>query len=378
MDPVVVVGGGIVGTSVAHHLCRADVPVVLYERDALGGGTTADSAAMFVWKAAPAGPGAPDGTAHRLRERSWEAYDRLVDEGTIEFSRIGGLYPAGSAGRLDRLRAAAERLERFGVETEVLGADGLERFGLVTNDLVGGLHLPDEGYLDPGGIVQFLASEARAAGARVETGAAVTDVLVEDGAVSGVEVDRDGDVGRVPASGVVNAAGPWAPSVDAMAGIDLPLRHNRGPILVLDHDADRTFPFVEFEDGSYVRGEGRRQVFAGRYGAGYDAAGQFDLDAARAADEGFRLAVGDLFERYLPALVDARIRADWVGVRTITSDGRPFVGRTALGGYYVATGMNGLGVTLAPVVGEHVASVVAPDRDPDPAFRSYLSPSRLR
>jgi len=373
MDPVVVVGGGIVGTSVAHHLRRADVPVVLYEHDALGSGATGDSAAMFVWKATPAGPGAPDGTAHRLRTRSWGAYERLLREGSIEFSRIGGLYPAGSAERLDRLRDAAGLLEEIDVRADLLDAGGLERFELVTDDLVGGLHVPDEGYLDPGGIVQFLAGEARAAGARVETGAEVTDVFVEADRVVGAEVDGE----RIPASGVVNAAGPWAPSVDAMAGVDLPLRHNGGPILVLDHDADRTLPFVEFGDGRYVRGEGPRRAFAGRYGVGYDAAGQFDLDAARTADESFRLSVGDLFERYLPDLVDARVRTDWVGTRTITPDGRPFVGRAGLEGYFVATGMNGLGVTLAPAVGEHLASVVAADRTPDAAFEAYLSPSRL-
>jgi len=373
MDPVVVVGGGIVGTSVAYHLREADVPVVLYERDALGSGATADSVAMLVRKAAPVGPAAPDGAAHRLRARSWETYERLVREGSAEFSRVGGLYPAGSAERLDRLRDAAELLEGVDVRTELLDAGGLERFGLVAEDLVGGLHLPEEGYLDPGGIVQFLASEVRAAGARVETGAAVTDVFVEGDRVAGVEVDGE----RVPASGVVNAAGPWAPSVDAMAGVDLPLRHNVGPILVLDHDADRTLPFVEFEDGRYVRGEGPRRAFAGRYGVGYGAAERLDVDAARAVEESFRLSVGDLFERYLPELIDARVATDWVGVRTITPDGRPFVGGTELEGYVVATGMNGLGVTLAPAVGEHLASVVAPDRAPDPAFRAYLSPSRV-
>jgi sarcosine oxidase subunit beta len=372
MDPVVVVGGGIVGASVAHHLREADVPVALYERDALGGGATADSVAMFVWKAAPAG--GTDGAAHRLRARSWGTYERLVDERALEFSRIGGLYPAESEARFDRLRDVAATLRGFGVRTELLDAAGLERFGLVTGELVGGLHVPDEGYLDPAGVVQYLVGEARAAGARVETGASVTDVLVEDDAVEAVEVDGE----RVPASGVVNAAGPWAPSVDAMAGVSLPLRHNRGPILVLDHEADRPLPFVEFESGQYVRGEGRRQVFAGGYGAEYDAAGRFDLDAARAVDEEFRLAAGDLFERYLPDLAGAGVVNEWVGVRTLTPDGRPFVGETDLNGYYAATGMNGLGVTLAPAVGEHLASVVAADRTADTDFRDLLSPSRLR
>lgn len=373
MDPVVVVGGGIVGASVAHHLREADVPVVLYERDALGSGTTADSVAMFIWKQTT-----PAETAHRLRERSWETYGRLVEDGTIEFSRIGGLYPTESAGRLEELRETAARLGEFGVRTEVLEPSELERFGLVPDDLVGGLHLPDEGYLDPAEVVQFFAGEARAAGARVETGSAVTNVFVENRApgdrVVGVEVDGE----RIPASGVVNAAGPWAPTVDKMAGVSLPLRHNVGPILVLDHDLDLALPFVEFEDGGYVRGEGRRQVFAGQYGVGYDDADRLDLDAARGVDEAFRLAVGDRLETYLPDLADARVTTDWVGVRTITPDGNPFVGETDLDGYYTATGMSGLGVTLAPAVGEHLASVVAPDRTPDATVRGLLSPARRR
>ena len=373
MDPVVVVGGGIVGTSVARHLGEADVPVALYERDALGGGTTADSAAMFIWKQTD-----PAETDHRLRERSWETYGRLIEDGTIGFSRIGGLYPAESAERLEELHGIAARLDAFGVRTEALDPPELERFGLSSDGLSGGLHLPDEGHLDPGEIVQFFADEARAAGARVETGSAVTDVLVGDrgsgGRVTGVEVDGK----RVPASGVVNAAGPWAPSVDAMAGVSLPLRHNVGPILVLDHDLDIALPFVEFEDGGYVRGEGRRQAFAGRYGAGYEAAERLDPDAARSIDEAFRLAVGDRLEAHLPGLADARVTTDWVGVRTITPDGDPFVGETEIGGYYAATGMSGLGVTLAPAVGEHLASIVAPDGTPDAAVRERLSPARLR
>jgi sarcosine oxidase subunit beta len=373
MDPVVVVGGGIVGASVAHHLRETDVPVALYERGALGGGATADSVAMFVRKAAPGAPSVPDGTTHRLRARSWETYGPLVDEGVLEFSRIGGLYPTERADGLDRLRVAADALASFDVRARVLDAPDLSRFGLATDGLAGGLYVPDEGYLDPAEVVGFLVDEARDAGASVETGVAVTDVLVEEDRVTGVEVDGE----RVPASGVVNAAGPWAPAIDAMAGVPLPLRHNRGPILVLDHDAGIDLPFVEFEDGSYVRGEGRGRAFAGRYGAGYDDADRLDPDAARSVEESFALSVVDRFERSLPPLADATVVTDWVGLRTITPDGRPFVGRTPLDGYLVATGMNGLGVTLAPVVGEHLASVVADDRSPDPDFRTYLSPSRL-
>ena len=158
-----------------------------------------------------------------------------------------------------------------------------------------------------------------------------------------------------------------------MAGVSLPLRHNRGPILVLDYETDAPLPFVEFEDGHYVRGEGRRQVFAGRY----DAAERLEPDAARAVGEDFALAIVDRFEQFLPDLAGASVVADWVGVRTITPDDRPLVGATDLEDYDVATGMSGLGVTLAPVVGEVLASVVADDRECDPAVRAFLSPTRF-
>lgn len=368
MDPVVVVGGGIIGASVAAHLSEAGLPVVLCERDTLGGGTTAASAAMFIWHQP-----VPDRTAHDLRERSWATYGRLVGDDTIEFSPIGGLYVAEDADGMADHRATAAELDSLGVETRLLATEDLERYGFAPEAVAGGLLLPEEGYLDPAGIVQHFVGEARTAGARVETGTPVTDVVVEAGRAVGVETDD----GRVAASAVVNAAGPWAPALDGMAGVSHPLRHNRGPILVLDEGTDPPLPFVEFEDGHYLRGEGTRQVFAGRYGAPYDDAERLDPAAARGVDADFPLAVADRFDRYLPELADAGVATDWVGLRTVTPDARPLVGATDRPGYYVATGMSGLGVTLAPAVGDHLAAVVADDRTPDPDLREFLSPARF-
>ncbi|WP_254535606.1 NAD(P)/FAD-dependent oxidoreductase [Halomarina litorea] len=368
MDPVVVVGGGIVGTSVAAHFAEAGLPVACYERDSLGGGTTAASVAMFVWHQS-----SPDPTAHALRERSWETYGPLVEAGTLDFDRIGGLYLEERPETCETHRTTASDLESLGVRTELLAPADLERFGLATDHLHGALSVPDEGYLDPNEVVQHFVGEVRDAGGTVETGAAVTDVVVEGGRAVGVDVEGD----RVDASAVVNAAGPWAPAVDAMAGVSHPLRNNRGQILVLDHGTDPPLPFVEFEDGHYVRGEGTRQVFAGGYGARYEDAARLDPDAARSVDESFSLAAVERFERFLPALVDARVATDWVGLRTITPDGNPLVGATDREGYYVATGLSGLGVTLAPAVGSVLADVVAPDRECDPAVRAFLSPTRF-
>jgi sarcosine oxidase subunit beta len=233
---------------------------------------------------------------------------------------------------------------------------------------------PNDGYLDPAEIVGYYVREATAAddGVTVETGTAVTDVRVEDGAVVGVET---GD-GTRPAAAVVNAAGPWAPAVNEMAGVSLPFRHNRGPVVVLGKDDPFSLPFIQFGDGLYVRGEGRNQAFGGRFGASYEDAERLDPTDARSIDHDFYLEIGERIEAAIPRLEGAEVVADWVGVRTLTPDGVPIVGESAVDEFYLAAGMNGLGVTLAPAVGEFLANRIAGE-SVDPEVAAYLSPDRF-
>ncbi|MFB6154459.1 MAG: NAD(P)/FAD-dependent oxidoreductase [Haloferacaceae archaeon] len=366
MNPVVVVGGGIVGTSVASHLARRSVPVHLLEQNELGSGTSADSMAVFVWQQTR-----PDRTAHRLRQRSWDEYGRLVDEGTIDFERTGTLHVAHTQAELDAYRAAAEELRAMDVPATIRTPEDLADDGISFPSLAGGLYTPDDGYLDTAEIIQHFAAEARDAGAAVETGVEVTDVAVEDGSVTAVETTE----GRVPASAVVNAAGPWAPFVDDLAGVSLPLRHNFGPILVLQSETPLSLPFLEFEDGYYLRPEGDRQVFAGRVGAAYEDASVVDPAHARSIDHEYYLAVEERLAERFTSLPSLDVVNEWVGLRTVTPDGRPFVGRTDVDGFYVACGMSGYGVTLAPAVGQYLAALVDGD-DVDDEFRAFFEPDR--
>ncbi|MFB6082501.1 MAG: NAD(P)/FAD-dependent oxidoreductase [Halanaeroarchaeum sp.] len=366
MQPVVVVGGGIVGTSVAAHLAARDVPVHLMERDSLGAGTTAASVAIFLWHQED-----PTPVEHRLRERSWETYGPLVADETLSFERIGTVETARTDAEVAHLEHLEAELGEYGVETEWL-TDGLRDHGLDPDAFAAGLHVPADGYLDPGEIVQVFAERARQHGATVETGVAVEDVVVADGAVVGVETER----GRVDASAVVNAAGPWAPAIDAMVGVSVPLRHTRGPILVLQRDTPFDLPFVLLEDDLYFREESTNQAFAGRFATDFEAASVLDPDGAHGIDHAFRVDVADVIERAVPRLRDAEIVADWVGIRTVTPDGRPFVGETDVEGYHVATGMSGLGVTRSPAVGDLLGGMIAGE-DVDPEFAAYLAPDRL-
>ena len=367
MDPIVIVGGGIIGASIAYRLRDHARPVVLYERDTLGSGASGDSVAIFVWHQST-----PDRLSHDLRVRSWAHYEPRVRDGTFGFERIGSLDVARTDAEAVALRESTATLREFGAEAAFLDSDALSEHGLRPDAVRGAMATPDDGYLDPSEIVQHYVREAASTGLTLRTKTAVTDVRTRDGAVTGVETEE----GARPAAAVVNAAGPWAPTVNEMVGVSLPLRHNRGPIAVLQKDEPFSLPFVQFGDGLYFRGEGRRQAFAGSFGASYEEAGVLDPSAARSLDHDFYLEIDDRIREAIPRLEDAELVNEWVGVRTLTPDGTPVVGETEVDGYFVAAGMNGLGVTLAPAVGEHLAAELAGDAV-DPTLRSSLSPTRF-
>lgn len=367
MDPIVIIGGGIIGASLAYQLRDHDRPVVLYERGMLGSGTTGDSVALFIRHQST-----PDRSSHELRARSWEHYEPLVRDGTFSFEQIGTLDVARTDDEAETLRELATALREFGVETAFLDPDALSEHGLNPEAVRGAMATPEDGYLDPSEIIQHYVREAASTGATVETKTPVTDIHTRDGAVTGVETED----GTQSAAAVVNAAGPWAPTVDEMVGVSLPLRHNRGPVVVLQKDGPFSLPFVQFGDGLYFRGEGRQQAFAGSYGASYEDASVLDPSAARSVDHDFYLEIDDRIQEAIPRLEGAELVNEWVGIRTLTPDGAPIVGETEVDNFLVAVGMNGLGVTLAPAVGEYLAAELTTGAV-DSTLRSYLSPARF-
>ncbi|MFC6734143.1 MULTISPECIES: FAD-binding oxidoreductase [unclassified Haladaptatus] len=366
MDPIVIVGGGIVGASVAYHLRDAARPVVLFEQNSVGSGASGDSVAIFVWHQSE-----PDQSNHRLRELAWETYEPLVRDGTFSFEQIGTFDVAFTEETATALEAAATTLDSYGARAECIPPSSLADHGVEPTGITGALHTPDDGYMDPSEIIHYFLGEATAKNLTVETKTKVTDVRTSDRGVEGVETASEFQ----PAAAVVNAAGPWAPTVNRMAEVSLPLRHNRGPIAVLQKDEQFSLPFVQFEDGLYLRGEGDRQAFAGRFGASYEAASELRPDEAHPIDHEFYLDIQTRIKESIPALADAQLVNEWVGIRTLTPDGVPLVGESSVPDFYVACGMNGLGVTLAPAVGEVLAAQLT-DSSVDASLKAYLDPAR--
>ncbi|WP_191967101.1 MULTISPECIES: FAD-binding oxidoreductase [Haloferax] len=367
MDPIVIIGGGVIGASLAYNLRDNPRPVVLYERNALGSGTSADSVALFVWHQS-----SPDRLSHKLRSRSWEHYEPLVRDETLSFEQIGTLDVANTDEESEFLRELTGTLEEFGAEASFLEPDSLSDHGLNPDVVSGAMFTPEDGYMDPSEIIQHYVREATDAGVTVETQTAVTDIVTEDGRVTGVETE----VGTHSAAAVVNAAGPWAPTVNEMVDVSLPFRHNRGPVVVLQKSQTFSLPFIQFGDGLYFRGEGHNQAFAGRFGESYENAELLNPAGARSIDHEFYLEIDDRIQEAIPRLDGVELVNEWVGVRTLTPDGVPIVGKTDISDFYIAAGMNGLGVTLSPAVGGYLADVIEGD-DVDSDVQSYLSPARF-
>lgn len=361
---VVVIGGGIIGTALAAELGGRDVTVTLLERDELGGGTTAASAAVFTWQQT-----SPERYDHDLRARAWETYWPLIEADNVSFERVGLLSVAESAENAETLRDAVVPLRGYGLNAEWINTDGLREHGLDPGDYRGGLYTPEEGYFDPTELVHHFASQARKFGVDVRTDTAVIDIDIEDGAVTNVVTKAE----RLSADVVVNAAGPWTVRVNDMVGVDTPLRHTFGPILVVE-STSHNLPFTLFESKRYLRPYGDRRAYVGKYLTDYEEGETFNPDNPPAMDESFREEVDDLLAASVPALVDAEIVNEWIGLRTVTPDGHPIVGESSVDGFYFATGMSGLGVTLAPIVADLLAAALIGER---PATLDRLAPNRF-
>lgn len=361
---VVVVGGGIVGTAIAARLGETDAEVTLCERSSLGGETTDASAGVFL-----RGTSAPTRFDQHLRDRAWSTYERLLEERVIDSSQLGSLYVAESDGYAETLVEAANALREYGVDAKYVDSVDLRRFGIHHERFVGGLHTPTDAAFDPAELVAAFAERARERGVALETETEVTDLDFEGGAVTGVETEG----GTLEADVVVNAAGPWAPTLDELAGVSHPLAHTLGPMLTLEGRSTAALPFTVFESRQYLRPVDDVTAYFGAYRTEYVEGRRYDPTAFR-IPESMRTAA-ETIDEVVPNFGTPAVVDEWVGLRTVTPDGRPIVGETDVPGYVVACGPSGLGITLAPVIADVVAEIIAGTVDRE--TRVLLSPDRF-
>jgi sarcosine oxidase subunit beta len=350
---VVVVGGGIVGLSSAYSLAERGADVTVVEKGSLGCGSTGRAnggiRAQFT-----------SAVSIELSRESIAVWERFEEDfhTDIDYRRPGYLFLARTDDTAARFREHVALQNDHGVESEFLspGAAAERCPGLDCEAYVGATYCPTDGFADPHLGLQGFARAARAAGADVRTGVGVTDVRVTDGAVRGVETTE----GPLDASFVVNAAGPWAARVGAMAGLDLPVSPRRRQLLVAD--PERPVPAdvpltVDVDDGAHFRPErDGRAVVGGRFDGAdteqdpdrYRSA--YDVDWAAEALE----HVSGVADYFGP---DTGLVGGWAGLYAVTPDHHPII-EESVPGFVNAVGFSGHGFMQSPATGQVVSELV--------------------
>ena len=353
---VVIVGGGIVGCSIAYHLTlRGLTDVVLLERKQLTSGTTWHAAGLV-------GQLRATHNLTRLAQYTTGLYASLEQETgqATGFRQIGSLALATTEARFEELKRGASMARCFGLKVDVLTPHQAKDLWplMAIDDLVGAVHLPKDGQTNPVDTTQALAKGARSRGARIFENTKVSEIIVERGRAEGVRTAS----GDIQADIVVNAAGMWAHGLGAAAGTAMPLHAAEHfyivteplaglPRLPVLRDGDSCAYFKEDAGKLLV---GWFEPIAKPWGMG----GIADDHAFETLPEDLP-HIEPLLEasiRRVPALRDAGIQLFFNGPESFTPDDRYLLGETPeVRNLFVAAGFNSIGIQSAGGAGKVLA-----------------------
>ena len=355
---VVVVGGGIIGASIAYHLTKLGWrDVVLLERRQLTSGTTWHAAGLIT----SAGMASETMIWMSRYTRDLCATIEAETGQATGFRPIGHLHLATSPQRLEGMRREAAFARGYGVDSQEISAAEFGRMwpAAKTDDVLAAFHVPDEGRVNPADLTMAYAKGARMGGARIVEHVAAIGVTSARGRVTGVVTDR----GTIATDYVVNAAGMWAREFGALAGVSVPLQAAEHYYLITDTVdwAHPDLPVIEEPDRyGYYREEGGG-ILVGLF---EPVAGPWSLDRIP-ADIAFASLEPDwdrigpyltgALDRF-PSLHQAGVRTMFCGPESFTPDVSPQLGEAPeLQGYFVAAGLNSLGIIFSGGVGSLTA-----------------------
>jgi len=346
----VIIGGGIIGASIAYHLAaRGLTDVVLFEREeALGTGSTGKCAGGVRLQFSS--------TANvEMSRTSIAAFERFEEEHgvAVDFKRNGYLFVLGDDADLDVFRENARRQRELGVPVEVLTPEEAQKIvpELSVDGLVGATFCGGDGIANPHAILEGYASHAKRLGVRILRTSEVTAVEVSGGRVRGVSVAGE----RFETDWLINAAGPWARRVGALASVEVPVEPVRRQYFVTKPMAwvPENFPLlIDWSTGCYMHKE-----------SGGMLVGESDPveppGFAQTVDWDFLGRVAEHAVARVPRLAEAEVARGVAGLYEVSPDHNAIIGCVpALPNFVCANGFSGHGMQHAPAVGLAVAELV--------------------
>ncbi len=346
----VIIGGGIIGVSIAYYLAKKGVAgVVLLEKGMIGEGTTGKCAG---------GVRTQFSTEINIQFSliSLEIFRRFETEFGVDpdFHPVGYLFLAAQEQQWGALSASAQLMKTVGLDVELLEPNEIRyRWPFLrVDDLLGGSYTEYDGYVGPYEVLQGFAKGARRLGVIFMEGVEVTGIHMKTGRVQAVEIST-GE--RVCTPVVVNAAGPYAARVAAMVGLDLLVRPLRRQLFFTDvfEKLPSLFPMmIDVEHSWYMRREGKGLLLAGPVDteSSFNEAVDFRAQEWTAARSIHRV----------PVLESARIARGLAGLYAISPDHHAILGPfPEIKGFICANGFSGHGFQHSPAVGMLTAELIA-------------------
>ena len=347
---VVIIGGGVMGTSTAYHLARRGYKdVVLVERKQLASGSTGLSAGgirlQFSIEA-----------NIRMAMESLQVFERFAEEfeTEIDFRQHGYLFLATEPQDWAEFQANVVVQQRVGVPVCLLSPQDIGDMApyLYLDDVVGGTFCPRDGYADPYSVAMGFARQARFLGVNIREETEAFDIKVRKGKVRAVVTNQ----GEMATPVVVNVAGPWAAQVGRMVGLELPVVPYRRQVFVtapFDELPKQIPMIIDFAPSFYFRREGAGILM-----------GMTDKDEPPSFNTHFDLEflvkVGEKAAYRAPVLDRADFMRGWGGLYAVTLDDNPIIGGDIGGveGFYCAVGFSGHGFMQSPAVGRILADLI--------------------
>ncbi|MFD1067523.1 NAD(P)/FAD-dependent oxidoreductase [Oceanobacillus locisalsi] len=366
---VIVVGGGIIGTSSAYYLSKAGADVTLLEAKDIASGTSGACDQHVLLQSKKPGP------VLELAVEGKKLYPELEAElnTDLEYRSGGGMILMESEKEKELLTQKVAQMQEYGVDVTTLSAQGVkEKQPGLANHILGSTWCPDEGKVNSFNVCFSMAQAAQQLGATIRLGSPVTELITKQDRVVGVKVNEE----EMYADAVLVAAGVWTPALIKPLGIDVPIVPRRGQILV----SEKIPPFLKRSVLSYAyiaaKGKNTAEPSNGADAAGVGLvmeqteSGNLLIGGSREF-VGFNTettsevtsAIGQAAVKTFPELANVRIIRSFSGLRPNTPDGKAIMGPVEnVPGLYLAAGHEGDGIALAPITGKLMADVISGQR----------------
>src|SRR4030043_798239 len=345
---IVIIGGGIVGLSIAYYLALKKAGrIVLFEKGQLGEGSPSRCVGGIRTQFSTE-------INIRFSLESLKTFEQFGEEFGVnpEFKRIGYLFLATTDWEMEIFKENIKLQKKFNIPVELLSPDEISARWpyLRIDDILGGTFCSWDGYAGPSEILSGFAGGAKRAGVKIYEGAEVTGISSGKGKVKGVKVGEE----VISTSTVINAGGPYAVSIGEMVGIKIPVKPLRRQIFITApfHLTDCPFPLtIDFHRGWYFRQEGDGLLLSGPLDLEPSFNLNIDYEAMAEASENAMYRV--------PLPDKARIARGWAGLYEISPDHHAILGKVpGVDGFILANGFSGHGFQHSPAVGKVIAELI--------------------